>query len=91
MNTTEIISMCKEIYRDYCGMGRVRKDMDSLMLNCIIRQYNMTVELDWEEVKWLWVKYLEDGNLYFSDAMEMARKRIRKERYEARYVICFED
>lgn len=78
MNTTQIIKMCKEIYRDYRGMKRKPLPEDSLILDTIMRLYN-TTEIDWEEVKWLWINYLEKGNLYLSKAMEMAEKRIAYE------------
>lgn len=85
MNTIEIINMCKEIYRDYKGMNRKQLTEDSLILDTIMRLYN-TTEIDWEEVKWLWITYLDNGNLYISEAMEMARVRIaneiRKQRME---------
>lgn len=78
MNTTQIIKMCKNIYADYRGMKRKALPEDSLVLNTIMRLYN-TTEIDWEEVKFLWMNYLEKGNLYISEAMEMARERIAYE------------
>lgn len=78
MNTTQIIKMCKNIYADYRGMKRKSLAEDSLILDTIMRLYN-TTEIDWEEVKWLWITYLEKGNLYISEAMEMARERIAYE------------
>lgn len=85
MNTIQIIKMCKNIYADYIGMGRRELKEDGIILDSIIRVYN-TTEIDWEEVKWLWVMYLESGTLYFSEAMEMARVRIanaiRKQRMQ---------
>lgn len=85
MNTTQIIKMCNNIYADYRGMKRKSLAEDSLILDTIMRLYN-TTEIDWEEVKWLWITYLENGNLYISEAMEMARIRIaneiRKQRME---------
>lgn len=85
MNTPQIIKMCNNIHADYAGMKRKTLAEDGLILDTIIRLYN-TTELDWEEVKWLWITYLENGNLYISEAMEMARVRmayaIRKQRIE---------
>lgn len=85
MNTTQIIKMCKNIYADYRGMKRKTLAEDSLILDTIMRLYN-TTEIDWEEIKWLWITYLENENLYISEAMEMARIRIaneiRKQRME---------
>lgn len=85
MNTIQIIKMCNNIYADYKGMKRKSLAEDSFILDTIMRLYN-TTEIDWEEVKWLWLTYLESGNLYISEAMEMARVRIayaiRKQRME---------
>lgn len=78
MNTMQIIKMCKNIYADYRGMKRKALPEDSLILDSIMRLYN-TTEIDWEEVKFLWISYLEKGNLYLSEAMEMARERIAYE------------
>lgn len=78
MNTIQIIAMCKNIHADYIGMGRMELREDAIILDTIIRVYN-TTEIDWEEVKWLWTMYLENGSLYFSDAMKMARERIAYE------------
>lgn len=86
MNTTEILGMCKEIYRDYKGMGRKRNEMDDTVLACIMRMYN-TTDLDWEEIRWLWIRYLETGNLYFAEALEMARKREVQELRETEMVL----
>lgn len=85
MNTIQIIKMCNNIYADYKGMKRKSLAEDSFILDTIMRLYN-TTEIDWEEVKWLWVTYLESSNIYVSEAMEMARVRIayaiRKQRMQ---------
>ena len=78
MNATEISAMCKEIYRDYTGMGRKNQDYDKQILALIIYMYNHT-EIDWEEVKWLWEEYLRTGNLDFPTAIKVARERIADE------------
>ena len=75
MNTTQIIAMCKEIYRDYTGTGRAKQTYDKEILSLIMYMYNHT-ELDWEEVKWLWVEYLRTGKLDFHLAIQCARERI---------------
>lgn len=85
MNTLQIYNMCKNIYADYLGMQRKALPEDLLILDTIIHLYN-TTDIDHEEVKWLWVGYLDTGNLYVSEAIEMARVRIayaiRKQRME---------
>ena len=76
MNTSKIITMCKNIYADYVGMGREKANEDKHILATIMYMYNNT-EIDWEEVKWLWMQYLEKGILDFSTAIFVARERIR--------------
>lgn len=77
MNTQEIVKICKNIYADYVGMGREKANEDKYILATIIYMYNHT-EIDWEEVKWLWMQYLEKGILDFSTAIFMARERIKE-------------
>ncbi len=78
MNTIQITKMCNNIYADYKGMGRSPKAEDNTILNTIMHLYNVT-ELDWEEVKWLWITYLDTGILGIAEAIEMARIRIANE------------
>ena len=75
MNTQQISKMCNEIYRDFTGMGREKQDYDREILSLIIYMYNHT-EIDWEEVKWLWIGYLQTGTLDFQTAIRNARERI---------------
>lgn len=75
MNTPEIKKMCTEIYRDYCGMCRPKRKEDVDILALIFRLYN-TTEIDFEEVRWLWMHYLEEGNLRVAEAIQNARERI---------------
>lgn len=82
MNTMQIIKMCKNINADYKGMGREVKPEDTLILDTIMRIYNTTTEIDWEEVKWMWMTYLEKGVLPVSEALRMARVRINKQKGE---------
>lgn len=79
MSYFKIIKMCKNIEKDCRGMGRSPKMEDGTILDTIMRLYN-TTEIDWEEVKWLWCEYLEEGNLYIVDAIEKAKERMRKEK-----------
>lgn len=78
MNTMQIIKMCNNIYADYKGMGREAKSEDKLILDTIIRIYNTITEIDWEEVKWMWMAYLEKGQIPAPEALHMARMRISK-------------
>lgn len=73
MNTIQILGICKEIYRDLTG-NRTYKEPDRYILDLLIKLYN-TTEIDWEEVKSLWIEYLTKGNLSFSDAISQARQR----------------
>lgn len=74
MNTTQIIKIMDNISRDYAGMGRAENSLDNIIKDEIIRLYN-NLSIDWEEVKFLWIDWLENGRLSVSDAMEMQRKR----------------
>ena len=73
MNTLQILGICKEIYRDLRGK-KVYTEPDQVILNCIIRLYNIT-EIDWEEVKSLWIEYLIKGSLSIPAAIQIARQR----------------
>ena len=77
MNTMQIKEMCKKIYRDF-STKRQKQNEDLTVLSSIFRLYN-TTEIDWEEVKYLWVNYLEKGNLYINTAIQIARQRIEEE------------
>lgn len=74
MNTLQILGMCREIYRDLRGK-KVYTEPDQAVFNCIMRLYN-TTEIDWEEVKSLWIEYLEKGSLNIPVAIQSARQRI---------------
>ena len=73
MNTLQILGICKEIYRDLRGK-KVYIEPDQTVLNCIMRLYN-TTEIDWEEVKSLWIEYLTKGSLLIPAAIQIARQR----------------
>ena len=74
MNMIQIEKMCKNIYADYVGMGRKKDANDETILSLIIRQYAQT-GIDWEEVKFLQMRFLEHGTLDFSEANKMAEMR----------------
>ena len=73
MNTLQILGICKEIYRDLRGK-KVYTEPDQAILNCIMRLYN-TTEIDWEEVKSLWIEYLTKGSLSIPATIQIARQR----------------
>ena len=73
MNTLQILGICKEIYRDLRGK-KVYTEPDQTVLNCIMRLYN-TTEIDWEEVKSLWIEYLTKGSLSIPATIQIARQR----------------
>ena len=73
MNTLQILGICKEIYRDLRGK-KIYTESDQAVFNCIMRLYN-TTEIDWEEVKSLWIEYLEKGSLNIPAAIQSAKQR----------------
>lgn len=75
MNYVQIEKMLENIKADYIGMGRSWTEFDENVRSLIMRRYLQTPELDWQEVKWLFVNYLETGKLDFSAAIKMARRR----------------
>ena len=76
MNAPEIVAMCKNIYADYVGMGREKANEDKFVLATIMYMYNNT-GIDWEEVKWLWMQYLDKGILDFPTAIYIAEERMK--------------
>ena len=74
MNTIQIIRTLKGIYADYTGKGRKACVADNVMLDEIIRMYNNVPELDFPEVKWLWINWLEKTELNCPEAIRMALK-----------------
>ena len=49
---------------------------DTVVMDYIMQVYCQTVEIDHEEIRFLWENYLQKGILDFTTAMKMARKRI---------------
>ena len=82
MNTPEISKMMHEIYRDFTRYGRKTHYYDSEIKNFIISFYNRT-EIDMEEVKNLWIEYLDRGTLSLDKAVTYARCRIEGEKRNA--------
>ena len=75
MNTLQINKVLHKIYRDFTGEGRKMYYYDSEIKDFLINLYNKT-ELDFEEIKSLWIEYLTNGNLSISNAIKNARERI---------------
>ena len=76
MNAMEIKSMMQKIANNYTNAGRPWNANDNSVMECILQVYCQTVEIDHEEVRFLWENYLQKGILDFPSAMKMARKRI---------------
>lgn len=77
MNTPEISKMMHEIYCKFIGMGRKTHYYDSEIKDFLISFYNRT-EIDFEEVKDLWIEYLDRGSLDLPKAIAHARQRNAK-------------
>ena len=76
MNTTEIRKMLNNIKADFIGMGRPWHKNDDSVIELLVSVYCQTVEIDWEEVNWLFTNYLQKGIIDFPTAKRMALKRI---------------
>lgn len=78
MNMVQVQKMLINVYRDYIGMGRRQSEMDKSVLSFLMQEYSQTC-MDWEEIQWLWIQYLEKGTLDLPEAMKRARLRIEQE------------
>lgn len=78
MNMVQVQKMLINVYRDYIGMGRRQSEMDKSVLSFLMQEYAQTC-MDWEEIQWLWIQYLEKGTLDLPEAIKRARLRIEKE------------
>ena len=76
MNAVKIRKMLENIKADYVGMGRHWHPNDDSIIELLMSLYYQTEWLDWEEVKWLFVNYLDHGILDFPQAKKMAHKRL---------------
>lgn len=76
MNGMKIRKMLNNIKTDYVGMGRHWHENDDSILELLMSLYYQTEWLDWEEIKWLFVSYLDRGILDFPQAKKMAHKRL---------------
>ena len=82
MNAKEIYKAMGNIANDYVGMGREKQAGDSAVLDVIMRVYYTDAHIDFEEVKWLWVNYLDFGKLDFPKAKQFAKERVAREQME---------
>lgn len=73
-NTIEIRKMCVEIYRDIRHTKQLSR-FDEDVYNAIIHVYMNKPEIDYEEVKMLWVGFLTNGSLDFPEVIQHGNKR----------------
>lgn len=76
MNAMQIRKMLLNIKADFIGMGRNWHNNDDSVMELLMQIYYQTEIIDWEEIKWLFITYLEKGILDFPTAKKMATKRI---------------
>ena len=76
MNAVEIRKMLNNIKADFVGMGRPWHENDDSVIELLMSIYYQTAEIDWEEIKWLFVNYLQKGIIDFPTAKKMALKRL---------------
>ena len=76
MNAVEIRKMLNNIKADFIGMGRPWHENDDSVIELLMSIYYQTAEIGWEEIKWLFVNYLQTGILNFPEAKRMAQVRI---------------
>ena len=76
MNAMQIRKMLLNIKADFIGMGRNWHNDDDSVMELLMQIYYQTEIIDWEEIKWLFITYLEKGILDFPTAKKMATKRI---------------
>ena len=76
MNAMQIRKMLNNIKADFIGMGRNWHNNDDSVMELLMQVYYQTEIIDWEEIKWLFITYLEKGILDFPTAKKIATKRI---------------
>lgn len=77
MNITEIKNKLEQIRLESIREGRTPNSADMVILDSVIRFYLTESEVDYEEVEWLCKNYLQNGNLDFPKAKQMADRRIQ--------------
>ena len=75
MNYVQIQKMLQDIKADYIVKGRPWKDDEDVIIDILMHVYLKHADIDHEEIKWLFVNYLETGELNFPAAIKMARQR----------------
>ena len=76
MNAVEIRKMLNNIKADFIGMGRPWHENDDSVIELLMSVYYQTAEIDWEEIKWLFINYLQKGIIDFPKVKKMAQIRI---------------
>lgn len=76
MNAMQISKMLLNIKADFIDMGRHWHDNDESVIELLMQIYYQTDYIDWQEVKWLFINYLQKGILDFPTAKKMALKRL---------------
>ena len=76
MNAMQIRKMLLNIKADFIGMGRNWHNNDDSVMELLMQIYYQTEIIDWEEIKWLFITYLQKGILDFPTAKKMATKRL---------------
>ncbi len=75
MNYLQIKDMLENIKADYIAKGRVWKDGEDVIIDLLLRVYLKHADIDHEEIKWLFMRYMETWELNFPAAVKMARQR----------------
>ena len=76
MNAMQIRKMLLNIKADFIGMGRNWHNNDDSVMELLMQIYYQTEIIDWEEIRWLFITYLQKGILDFPTAKKMATKRL---------------
>ena len=78
MNAMQIRRMLINIKADFVGMGRLWHNNDDSIMELLMQLYYQTDYIDWQEVKWLFITYLQKGILDFPTVKKMAMRRIKE-------------
>lgn len=76
MNGMQIEKMLKNIKVDFIGMGRSWHKNDDSVIDLLMAVYYQTIEIDKEEIQWLFINYLQRGILDFPTVKAMGTRRI---------------
>ena len=75
MNYVQIKKMLENIKTDHIAKGRPWRNGEDAIIDLLMRVYLKHVDIDHEEIKWLFMHYMETSELDFPTAIKMARKR----------------